>query len=85
MSTPFPTPPPGSPYAQAWMSEELSEQQRQDLPAPYHRPYFDGLGRPASWVCEACWGDGWSTAWPCPAALSEGVELAKSLGLGYSS
>lgn len=87
MSTqaPFPAPPPGSRYAQAWMIEDLSEQQRENLPGPYHRPYFNGLVKPVGWVCEACWGDGWATQWPCPAALSEGVELAESLGLGYSS
>jgi len=76
-------PAPGTDAARAWAAE-LSEGEREALPGVYHRPFFDALGRPHSWVCEVCWGDGWSTGWPCPAALSEGVELAESLGLGVS-
>lgn len=87
MSTPLPSPapPPGSIYAQMWMAE-LSDEQRAKLPAAYHRPYFDGLGVPPAWVCEACWADGETTAWPCDAVscLAGGRELAESLSLGCS-
>lgn len=84
MSTPY-SPQPGSVEAQLWMAE-LAEDERVDLPAVYHRPYFDSLSDPPTWVCEACYGDGWATAWPCPAAdtRSGGVELADSLGLRCS-
>lgn len=63
---------------------ELTEEQRKALPPEYHRPYFEGLGRPRSWICEVCWGDGWNQQWPCDAALQHGVDLAKSLGVGWS-
>lgn len=87
MSTPlpFPVPQPGSVYANMWIAEELSAEQRESLPVAYHRPFFDGLGTPQSWSCEVCWGEGYSTAWPCPTALSDGVELARLLGLGFTS
>ena len=86
MSTPlpFPKPPPGSPYATMWMAE-LDADQRAALPAEYHRPLFDALGQPRAWVCTACWGDGWTTSWPCAAAVSGGVELARSLDVEFLS
>jgi hypothetical protein len=82
---PSPTPPPGSVYAQMWMAE-LSDAQRADLPAPYHRPYFDSLSEPPGWICEACWSDGCTTAWPCSVASGRdgGRELAAAVGLGCS-
>jgi len=60
---------------------EMGEADRIALPAIYHRPVFDGLGMPHSWICAACWGDGWTTRWPCPTATAGGVELAQALGL----
>lgn len=81
---PWPAPPPGSPYAQMWITE-LTEDQRKALPAHYHRPFFDALSTPSAWVCEVCWGDGWSTQWPCLPARDGGIELAKSLNLGFVS
>jgi hypothetical protein len=63
---------------------ELTEAQRRELPPIYHRPYFNGLGKPHTWICEVCWGDGVTQMWPCSVALENGVEVARSLGLGYS-
>lgn len=60
---------------------ELDEVERQALPAVYHRPVFDGLGEPHSWICAVCWGDGWQTSWPCQPATAGGVELGRALGL----
>lgn len=74
-------PDPGS--GNGWMVE-LTEAQRVELPAVYHRPHFYGLAEPVAWICEACWGEGWTTAWPCDVATAGGVDLAKSLGVGWS-
>lgn len=60
---------------------ELSEAARQALPAIYHRPVFDGLAKPHSWICAVCWGDGWTCRWPCEPATTGGVELGRALGL----
>jgi hypothetical protein len=64
---------------------ELSEDERQALPARYHTPHFDGLGKPHSWICQVCWGDGWQTSWPCQPAIDGGVEVARALGLSHAS
>lgn len=60
---------------------EMTDEQRVALPAIYHRPVFDGLGMPHSWICSACWGDCWQTSWPCEPATKGGVELGRALGL----
>ena len=59
----------------------MEEAERIALPAVYHRPVFDGLAEPHSWICDVCWGDGWTKRWPCEAATKGGVELGRSLGL----
>lgn len=64
--------------------QELTYEERQALPAAYHKPHFDGLGRPHSWICSVCWDDGVQTSWPCGPATSGGVELARALNLGFS-
>ena len=51
---------------------ELSVPQRLALPAAFHRPVWDDLGRPRSWLCAVCYGDGWVTPWPCSVAGSDG-------------
>jgi hypothetical protein len=79
VSTALPDPATGA----AWTAE-LTEQERCALPAAYHRPYFDGLAKPNAWICAVCWGDGWTQLWPCFTARENGVELAKSLGVGWS-
>lgn len=63
---------------------ELTEEQRVALPAIYHRPHFNGLVTPKSWRCAVCWGEGWTQLWPCEKAVESGVELAESLGVGWS-
>lgn len=60
---------------------EMSEAERQALPAIHHRPVFDGLGYPHTWICAVCWGDGWTTRWPCDPATAGGRELGAALGL----
>lgn len=61
--------------------EYLSEEERIALPAVYHRPVWDALGEPHTWICAACWGDGWTTRWPCRPATVGGKELGEALGL----
>lgn len=60
---------------------EMDEADRVALPAIHHRPVFDGLGEPHGWICAACWGEGWTTRWPCRTATDGGAELGRSLGL----
>jgi len=66
--------------------EELNYAQRQALPAAWHRPHWDGLGVPHSWICTVCWDDGLVTAWPCEVAQAgnNGLEIAQAIGLSYS-
>lgn len=64
---------------------ELDEEVRRTLPPRFHRPEFDGLGRPQMWLCAVCWGDGTTTQWPCHVAAAHGVQVAKALGVGWSS
>lgn len=51
---------------------ELTDEQRQALPARFHIPVFDGDGVPNAWLCAVCWGDGWVTGWPCKPAVANG-------------
>jgi hypothetical protein len=60
---------------------ELTETERVALPAIHHRPVFLGTCTPATWICAVCWGEGWSTGWPCTPATAGGVELGRHLGL----
>lgn len=66
---------------------EMTYAQRRGLPAVHHRPHFDDLSEPASWVCSVCsvcWDDGETNAWPCTPTTTGGRELADLLGLGIS-
>lgn len=45
------------------------------LPARFHIPVFMDTATPKSWVCAVCWGDGWNTSWPCPAAQKHGTAV----------
>lgn len=54
---------------------DLAYEQRQQLPARFHVPMWDGLGRPNAWLCTVCWDDGVVTAWPCEAAMEHGGEV----------
>ncbi len=65
----------------------MSFEQRQQLPAIYHRPVFNDLGRPTVWMCAVCWDDDAATVtpWPCLPAQAGGRDLARYLGLEYTS
>jgi len=51
----------------------LSEEEVHALPARFHIPAFVEPTR--SWVCAVCWGDGWSTQWPCKTATEQGLRV----------
>jgi hypothetical protein len=54
---------------------DTPEDQRAQLPARFHIPMYDDVGTPKSWSCAVCWGDGWSTRWPCATALENGRDV----------
>lgn len=54
---------------------DVPEDQRAALPARFHIPVYDDLGKPKTWACAVCWGDGWTTAWPCATALENGRDV----------
>ena len=54
---------------------EMTEQEKKDLPARFHLPRFDDLGKPNAWLCTVCWGDGWVTGWPCKTAVKHGTKV----------
>ena len=64
---------------------ELTDAERVALPPAMHQPFYDGLGKPHSWICAVCWGDGWQTSWPCEIATRSGVEVARAAHLDYVS
>lgn len=63
-------PPPDQPSDDALA--DLTDEQKAALPARFHTPVWEGLAVPHSWVCAVCYGDGWTTAWPCKTALQHG-------------
>lgn len=65
-------------------SWELSEAERAALSPEHHQPHWDGLGKPHSWICVVCWGDGWQTSWPCAVAQQHGKAVAEAGGLRFS-
>lgn len=54
---------------------DLTAEEKAALPARFHTPAFDNLGRPNAWLCRVCWGDGWVTQWPCATAQKHGAEV----------
>ena len=54
---------------------ELTLEQKAALPARFHVPVFDDLGRPNLWLCAVCWDEGIATQWPCPTACEKGTEV----------
>lgn len=54
---------------------DLTDDERRALPARFHTPQFDSLGKPNAWLCRVCWGDGWVTQWPCKAAQENGTQV----------
>lgn len=59
---------------------DLTDEQRKALPARFHTPVFDGLGKPNAWLCQVCWGDGWVSPWPCGPAQQKGAMVFVSEG-----
>lgn len=62
---------------------EMTYEERQALPAVYHRPVFYDMATPASWVCAVCWDDGLLEGWPCRPATGGGATIAADLGLEH--
>ncbi|MEU1506467.1 hypothetical protein [Kitasatospora sp. NPDC005748] len=54
---------------------DLTNEQKAALPARFHIPAWEGNAVPHSWVCAVCWGDGWTTRWPCKSAIENGDEV----------
>jgi hypothetical protein len=75
---------PASTTSQDVHALELTDEERLALPAEFHRPVFDGLGAPHSWICSACWGDGFTTSWPCEPATRGGLTVARAAGFEFS-
>ncbi|WP_347732751.1 hypothetical protein [Streptomyces sp. CAU 1734] len=57
---------------------DLTDEQRQALPARFHTPVFEDCGRPNAWQCRVCWGDGWVAQWPCGPAQRQGALVFAS-------
>lgn len=53
----------------------MTEEEVWALPARFHVPVFMESSTPKAWVCAVCWGDGWSTMWPCKTALDQGLRV----------
>jgi hypothetical protein len=53
----------------------LSEAELRALPPRFHTPTFIDTCTPKGWVCAVCWGDGWTTSWPCAAAAEHGARV----------
>lgn len=64
---------PGQPYYEDLV--DLTTEEKAALPARFHTPTFDRLGKPNAWLCRVCWGDGWVTQWPCATAQKHGAEV----------
>ncbi|MEU9498193.1 hypothetical protein [Streptomyces sp. NPDC048196] len=54
---------------------DLTDEEKVALPAQFHTPVFDNLGKPNAWLCRVCWGDGWVTQWPCATAQRHGARV----------
>lgn len=57
---------------------ELTLEEKAALPARFHVPVFDDLGRPNMWLCAVCWVEGTVTQWPCTTARRNGAEVFTS-------
>lgn len=54
---------------------EMTMEEKAALPARFHIPVFDDLGRPKAWLCAVCWEEGVATRWPCATAQKHGTEV----------
>ncbi|MFE9127049.1 hypothetical protein ACFYOF_16790 [Streptomyces sp. NPDC007148] len=57
---------------------EMTEEQRAALPPRFHTPVFMDSSTPTMWVCAVCWGESWTTQWPCAAACQNGTRVFTS-------
>ena len=53
----------------------FSLEENEQLPARFHIPVFDDLGKPNSWLCAVCWEEGTVVGWPCATAVKYGTEV----------
>ena len=60
---------------------DVPEDQRAGLPARFHTPVYNDLSTPKVWTCAVCWGDCWTTAWPCATALANGRDVFTDRGI----
>lgn len=64
---------PDHPYYEILAGFSLEENAK--LPARFHVPVFDDLGKPNSWLCAVCWAEGEVTGWPCATATKHGTQV----------
>ena len=62
---------PDQPYDELIL--DMTEEEVHALPARFHIPA--SIEPTKSWVCAVCWGDGWSTQWPCKTAVDHGLRV----------
>lgn len=53
----------------------LTEAEVHALPARFHVPVFMESSTPNLWVCAVCWGEGWTSQWPCQTAQEHGADV----------
>lgn len=54
---------------------DLTDEEKAALPARFHIPVWSGDASPHAWICQVCWGDGWTSGWPCATAHKHGGEV----------
>jgi hypothetical protein len=64
---------PDMPSYEVLIGMDMSE--REALPARFHVPVFDDLGKPNAWLCRVCWTEGVVTSWPCNTAMKHGAKV----------
>lgn len=64
---------PDHPYYELLAGFSLEENAK--LPARFHVPVFDDLGKPSLWLCAVCWEDGTNVQWPCKTAMEHGEQV----------
>ncbi|WP_392750631.1 hypothetical protein [Streptomyces sp. LN590] len=65
--------PPDMPSYDVLIDMDMAE--REALPARFHVPVFDDLGKPNAWLCRVCWTEGVVTSWPCNTAMKHGAQV----------
>jgi hypothetical protein len=64
---------PDHPYYEILAGFSLEENAK--LPARFHIPVFDDLGKPNLWLCAVCQEEGVVTQWPCATATKYGTKV----------